>query len=304
MPEIPVTPSPDPPKSSPQPHDPPIQREGSQSPAPVTQGRRRLKKIFIPLVLSGLGLGLGLVAYFLVYPSPETGIPVPAYSKIYIETSVPILLASAIIDQGRIRVVVVLPEGAHAPPANAKEDIRIELPNGASFHNCSGCADYQSSSLFGLPSYATGKLTFSRKLFGHPSLSMDATVSFQVTPSYFGMDFDGSNAYAAIPEITLKGPRLEGYQLAANFLIPSASSYDWSSSSPTSVDSSSVHWIEDLKSGGMAGRTTDGINHAREANDLTLSFLAGALIGLAGGAILSAMQEALHIVTDSGAVGR
>jgi hypothetical protein len=244
------------------------------------------------------------VAYFVVYPSPETGIPVPAYSKIYIETSVPISLASVIIDQGRITVVVVLPEGAHTPPANAKEDIRIELPNGASFHNCSDCVDYQSSAVFGLPSYATDKLTFSNKFFGHPAISMVATVSFHVTPSYFGMDFDGSNAYAAIPEIILKQPRLQGYQLAANFLIPSASSYDWSSSTPTSVDSSSIHWIEDLKSGGIAGRTTVGVNHAREANDVTLSFLAGALIGLAGGAILSAMQEALHVFTDSGAAER
>lgn len=157
MPEIPATRSPDPSKSSPQPHDPstpspeshdpPIPREGSQSPAPVTQGRPRLK-ILIPLVLSVLGVALGLAAYFVVYPSPETGIPIPTYSKIHIETSVPIGTVVVNMYQGIIRVAVVLPDGAHIPPAKAKEDIRIELPNGANFYNCSDCLDGQGPDFF------------------------------------------------------------------------------------------------------------------------------------------------------------
>jgi hypothetical protein len=267
----------------------------------MTQGRPRLKKILIPLVLSVLGVALGLVAYFVVYPSPETGIPVPTYSKINIETSVPIETVVVNIYPGRISVAVVLPDGAHIPPANTKEDIRIELPNGANFYNCSDCLDFQGPAAFGVPSYATDKLTLSHRYFGYSASLLGADVSFQATPTYFGMDFDGSNAYAAIPEITLKGPRLGGYHewLFANFFIPSASSYDWSSSPPSSVDSSSVHWMEELKTDDIAGQTTVGVNHSREANDATLSFLAGALIGLAGAAILSAIQEALHILTDT-----
>ena len=294
MPEVPATPSPDPPTPSPVLHGRPTSPEGSQSPVPAVHGRPRLKKILVPLVLFALGVVLGLAAYFVIYPSPETGIPAPAYSQIHVETSVPVQFLAVNIYQGRIEVRVTLSNAAPIPPADAKGDIEVDLPSGADFYNCQPSDCINSELTFGLtPSFVTRNLKFTN-LGDYKS----ADASFRVRPSSFGMDFDGNNAYAAIPEIILKGPRIGGELFFTNSFIPSASSYDWSSSLPWSVDSSSVHWKEALNNNDTPGRTAVGINHAREANDVTSSFFAGALIGLAGAAILTAIQEALHIFTD------
>jgi hypothetical protein len=240
-----------------------------------------------------LGVALGLGAYFAIYPSPETGIPVPAYSQIHVETPVPVQFLAVSIYQGRIEVRVTLSDAAPIPPADAKGDIELDLPSGADFYNCPDCVNSDGPLSLLAPSFVTFKLKFT-KLGDYET----AYASFQVRPSNFGMDFDGSNAYAAIPEIILKGPRANGELFVTSSFIPSASSYDWSSSRPTTVESSSVTWAVGLKDDDTAGRTVVGINHAREANDVTLSFFAGALIGLAGAAILSAIQEALHIFTE------
>lgn len=268
----------------------------------MTRGRPWLKKVLIPLVLFGLGVLLALVGYFKVYPAPETGIPVPSYSHIIIDTSVPIQVVSVRISKvheatgsvGKISVFVFLPDDAPIPPAGAKENITVELPIGADFSNCPDCInDY---GIYPIESFVTDKLIFRKGQLPAPQ----ADVSFQVKPADFGVSFDDINAYVAIPEIAVKGPRLGQFPtVAAAFSIPSASSYDWSSFRPQSVDNSTVIWVGILpNSDDSTGRTTVGINHAREANDSTSSFFAGALIGLAGAAILSGVQEALHAFTD------
>ena len=301
MPAVPTTPNPEP-------HSPPTPPEGSQPPAPAAHGRPRLRKILTPLVLSALGVLLGLVAYFVVYPSPETGIPAPSYSRISIDTSVPISSMGVSIDQvtdsvGRITVSLLLPPGVSIPPASAKNDITVELPTGADFYNCEECVNVPPVDyIYGVTSFVMEKLIFTK--YSIPGFfSGSARVSLELTPSNVAMNFDGINAYAAIPEVTLTG-QARGALLLAAFHIPSASSYDWSSSPPENVESSEVDWNEFLKTGDTAGRTTVGINHARMANDATLNFLAGALIGLAAAAILSAVQEALHVFTDTSTTTR
>lgn len=284
---------------SPQSDKPPTPPGGSQPAGPVRHGRARLKKILIPLVLFALGVLLGSVGYFWIYPSPETGIPTPSSSHITIDSSVHIQEVFVSIDEVGIGVSVLLPEvGASVPAAGSKEDITIELPIDADFSNCPDCVNH----ILGIPlgSFTTEKLIFTKK-FSVPSeglIFINAVVRFRVKPSDFGMSFDGINAYAAIPEIILTEPVKQGTSASIGFSIPSASSYDWSAFRPDKADNSNVTWVEQSNNGDFAGRTTVGINHAHEANDSTLSFLAGALIGLAGAAILSAAQEALHIFTD------
>jgi len=258
-------------------------------------------KVLIPLVLFTLGVLLALVGYFVVYPSPETGIPAPSYSHITIETSVPIESIGVGIDKidgatgsvGKINVAVFLPDGASIPTARAEENITLQLPSGADFYNCPDCIN--SIPYIPIESSTTERLIF-KKWFS----LLRANVSFQVKPSDFGESFDGINAYVAIPEITLKGPRLGQLPfVSTGFSIPSASSYDWSSFRPQNTDNSTVIWEGLLpNSDDTPGRTTVGIDHTRESSDSTLSFFAGALIGLAGAAILSAAQEALHAFTD------
>ena len=79
-------------------------------------------------------------------------------------------------------------------------------------------------------------------------------------------------------------------------------SYDWSSFPTSAINNSDAAWTiatTSSVSGRQAvastpGRVAVGINHARQASDNDKTFVAGALLGLAGGAILSAVQEALH----------
>jgi hypothetical protein len=77
-------------------------------------------------------------------------------------------------------------------------------------------------------------------------------------------------------------------------------SYDWSSDPPATLSNSGAAWTEAALPGRIydcgerAGRVASGINHTAQANDDTKTFIAGALLGLAGGALLSAVQDALH----------
>jgi hypothetical protein len=49
-----------------------------------------------------------------------------------------------------------------------------------------------------------------------------------------------------------------------------------------------------VAAGITSGRIATGVNHLAQAADDHRTFFAGALLGLAGGALLSAVQEALH----------
>jgi hypothetical protein len=119
-----------------------------------------------------------------------------------------------------------------------------------------------------------------------------------VQAHHFGVTSDGVTAAAAIPEITFTGSK--GAGLIAAYRIQSASSYDWSSYPPFTLTNSGAVWHEAVLPGSIynpadtAGRVASGINHTAQANNDTKTFIAGALLGLAGGALLSAVQEALH----------
>ena len=76
--------------------------------------------------------------------------------------------------------------------------------------------------------------------------------------------------------------------------VPSAANYDWSSFPTTVADNFVAVWQEDLINGDIPARSAVGVNHAQQKSDENRTFLAGALLGLAGGAIVAATQEALH----------
>lgn len=112
----------------------------------------------------------------------------------------------------------------------------------------------------------------------------------------FGVTFNGINASASNPEILYQGIG-KGTGTPLLFVVyhfPSASSYDWSSYPALWASKSAAAWQEAVNHGDTATRTAVDIDHARRASDNNKTFFAGALLGLAGGAILSAVQEALH----------
>ncbi len=110
---------------------------------------------------------------------------------------------------------------------------------------------------------------------------------------HFGETFDGVNAYAAIPDITYRGPGKP--YLEAAYHIPSAASYDWSSVPTEEVGRSVAVWEEPIPPGETAALVAVGINHAAQTDDENKTFIAGALVALAGAAILTAVIEAVHV---------
>ena len=62
------------------------------------------------------------------------------------------------------------------------------------------------------------------------------------------------------------------------------------------VNNTTATWQEDLASTDTTGRSAVGINPAGQANHDIQALVAGTLIGLAGGAIISAVQEFLHVI--------
>jgi len=120
-----------------------------------------------------------------------------------------------------------------------------------------------------------------------------ATADFFVKARSFGVTSNGVNATVVVPEVIYQG---QGNPiLLTAYRLRSASSYDWSSSPAAAVTSTVATWQQDLASGDTPGRAAVGIDHSAQTNDDIKIFIAGALLGIAGGAIIAAVQEAMHL---------
>ena len=107
------------------------------------------------------------------------------------------------------------------------------------------------------------------------------------------MTSNGVNASAAIPEVLYRG--LGQPILLTLYHLRSASSYDWSASPVAAVTSATAQWQQDVVSGDTPGRAAVGVDHSAQTRDDIKIFIAGALLGIAGGAIIAAVQEAMHL---------
>lgn len=260
---------------------------GDAAPAPS-----KWRKAVTPVVLVLLGLVL-FVLTFVFYPTGGTDVATPLYSRLAISTTFPLSLIGLTVDQispteAELKFDAELPVGTFAPPAGGRAGVVFSPPLGISFLDCPApdCRVIPGAE----PGSEWGKpLVFTAGV---------ARVKFFVLARRLGVAFNSVNATAAIPEVIYEGPGtpifLVGYD------IPSASSYDWSSFPTASVNTKVAIWQEDLTTVDTAGRAAVGINPSGQANHDTRAFIAGALIGLAGAAILSAVQEAMHALTDTG----
>jgi hypothetical protein len=263
---------------SPGPASPPPKPPGDK-PLP-TAHKRSWRKILTPIVLAVLGLAL-LLAAFELYPK-TTQRPAPSAANLGILVDSPLQSIVYGFDQtgqGKARMTIELTLVGNLPPGGAFGGLSVDLPPGTTFV-CSSSTCNEHSRTVGLT-------------FKPARKAIRARVEFPIKVRSFGVDYNGVTASAAIPEIVYNGSGTP--TLFASYIIPSASSYDWSSYPPLSVsESGAVVWDEGVIHGDTLARTAVGINHAAQANNDTMTFIAGALLGLAGGALLSAVQEALH----------
>src|SRR5262249_20555447 len=176
---------------------------------------------------------------------------------------------------GTATLKITLTAAGDRPPRYAAAGIAMIPPAGTTLVRCEPACDKKD--------WAVG-LAFEG--------SKRVTADFNMRVHDFGIVFGRVTTSVVIPEINYQGKGkptvLVGYD------IPSASSYDWSSSPPSSIGKSRTVWAEDVTEGVTAGRIAVGVNPTARKNDDTKTFIAGALLGLGGGAILSAVQEALR----------
>jgi hypothetical protein len=121
-----------------------------------------------------------------------------------------------------------------------------------------------------------------------------AFAAFFVRASNFGFASNGVTATAAIPQVFYTGP---GSPLLVTQYAnaPLASSYDWSGFPTVFANATEAFWDEPITGGAAPGKVAVGINQSNQTRDFNKTFFAGALLGLGGAAILSAVQEALHV---------
>lgn len=295
---------------------------GTQPPADVQQTtqtaerdglgarvRRGMTKFRWFGVLLVVGAGLMALAFFVVYPKPEVPIAVPASPSLVIYTNehlsqITYLVTTDHAGLPEMEITVSLGSklvGSQVKPLPVPHPVtsslEVTLPLGLTFRDCSGCTHYAGEAAWVKPlSFDSGK----------------ATDVFPIKTANFGVDVSDVYAYAAIPEISLmsltpqqnqvSGVRVLPPALRAEYRIPGAGNYDWSSGPavPT-IAGSTATWQEILATSDVPGQTAAGVNHRRQAHDTNFTFFAGFLLGLAGSVVLAGVQLVLPSAAGSDA---
>jgi hypothetical protein len=251
------------------------------------------KMMATPIVLVLLGLAVLPVA-LLLYPSP-TDTSAPTYSRISVLSNQRILFIDYAVVQvkpalAKILVEVVRPENVPVPAPGAPAlyaNLVVGPPVGTSFLTCPsapppyGCTRLANSLL---PAF-TWEVALTFNAHGQ------AFDNFFVKATNLGVSDNGVNALAALPEVFYQGTSAP--EILAGYHIPSAASYDWSALPPAAFIGSTIAWTEPIAGYDTPSKVAVGVNQSRQSSDNHLAFIAGALIGVAGGAVLSGVQEGL-----------
>jgi hypothetical protein len=261
------------------------------------------------LLLAG-GLGLLAVAYFAVYPRPETAIPVPPSPSLVIYTSGPVSQITYVVTNdplGEPEMQITVSSGEKLvgsqvvplPIPTQGSSLEVTLPPGLAFRDCgSACVKY------------AGEVAWVKPL-NFQTVTGKATDVFPIETADFGVDVSSVYAYAAIPEVSFmslpsqqnpaEGEKTLPPALSAEYRIPTVGRYDWSSGPVPTVRGSVATWQEILATGETPGQTAVGVNHGQQVHDADFTFLAGFLLGLAGSVVLAGFQLLLPAATGSDA---
>ncbi|HTT54474.1 MAG TPA: hypothetical protein VMH35_24035 [Streptosporangiaceae bacterium] len=251
-------------------------------PIAAADKRPRLKKTLAPLILAVFGLAQ-FVAAFILYPSTPEG-STPDFAQVFINTNASLgIIQYEVAEHAGIAKVTISLEPFGKLPHSATVGLVFTPPVGTTFVDCprSDCSD---------GSWDTGLNLSSDRQF--------ATAEFKVKARSFGVSHNGLTAAAAIPEIDLTSSNSNPAPVTmyATYHFSAASSYDWSSYPTWAVSKSTAVWMENVPNNGdTAGREVAGTNENAQTGNENRTFAAGALLGLAGAAILAAAIEALHV---------
>jgi hypothetical protein len=122
--------------------------------------------------------------------------------------------------------------------------------------------------------------------------SGSASTQFDVLDYNFGVRTNDTTALVAIPQVTYDGPGAP--TLTTTYYQRSLASYDWTSLPAQGFYGSRAVWKEQLAHGFTAGQDATGVSNLNQQVDEIGIFVSGALVGLGGAALLTALQEYLH----------
>jgi hypothetical protein len=258
---------------------------------PTRPGRSRWKKYRTAIVLAVISLVLFLVTAGL-YPS-TTQLPVPLSSTLALQTTQPVASITYEVDQvsssvAEMKITILLPVGAPFPPANTPiVGLVVSPPIGTSFTTCP--APMCKSESNGVSSW---KVLLGFRPFTSPNgTSGIAFADFYVRAHSFGGTYNDVNASVVAPAVIYHGSGTP--TLLTQYNIPDAARYDWSVFPLDFASSTFATWSEPVSSGQISARVADGTDFANQGKDNYHTFLAGVILGLAGGALLTALQETL-----------
>ena len=179
--------------------------------------------------------------------------------------------------------------------------VTIYLPQGVTVNACHGT--YRPATKgevcrvgpSGIAHFIEAQLTLPVK--GVDSGSPSAEGAIEVSADHLGYASDGVNAEVAIPTVNTPSA-LDGIAVGYED-IPDAASFDWSANSAQLQDAGShgASWtISPSSSAILLPTATDvsGINHDAQKRQNLDFFISGALIALAGAALIGAAQETYH----------
>lgn len=262
--------------------------------------RRRLpsKKFSIPAVFAVVGVGLILGALWLYYLSSPGQLSAPSFATVQLASSFPIAeirydassspSAPAIT---KITIYVQLPSNVLNTPPGAAAVLYLEAPSGIYFESCprGACRFDPNEDAY------TSTQTLNFIYEDTDDNSAEAIATFFVKAGSFGYVNNDIDASAAIPRVIFLGPASVTPEFYIDYNnVAAPDDYDWSAPSPQLKNASEIRWDEPVSGGAAPGEVAAGINSANESWDSYKIFIAGALLGLAGGALLLALQEALH----------
>lgn len=295
-----------PPAPSPGPPPPVSALHPTPAPGPAADGGApqdkamswwRSKKVLRPAVLAVIGVAF-LLGGFAMYSSPGE-LSTPSFATIQLKSTFPVgsilydvSQSQASPDTAKVTIYVQLPSNVLRTPAKAPAaGLWLELPPGTAFESCppAACRFDQNEKAY------TWYQALDFKYEDTDSKSGEALATFPVKASGFGYVFNDINAAAAMPRVVFLGPGSATPILYTEYYnVTSPNSYDWSALQPQLTNANEILWDEPVAGGTAPGIAAVGIDYANESKDNFKTFVAGALLGLAGGALLAAVQEALH----------